>query len=83
VLVGAAVVAVAVAAAFANVALLGSVGEDRIGRLRPVDPTLSGARQATTAPAPAPAAAPASADDDDHSGRGRGRGRSGGDSDDD
>jgi hypothetical protein len=76
---------VAVAAAFANVALLGSVGEDRIGRLRPVDPTLSGTRQATTAPAPAPApaAAPASTDADDHSGRGRGRGRSGGDSDDD
>lgn len=82
-LVGIAVVAVAVAAAFANVALLGSVGEDRIGRLRPVDPTLSATRQATTAPAPAPpAAAPASTDDDDHSGRGRGRGGSD-DSDDD
>ena len=90
-LVGVAVVAVAVAAAFANVALLGSVGEDRIGRLRPVDPTLSSARGATTAPrtVTTTAATPATVaptttddDDDDSSGRGRGRGRSG-DSDDD
>lgn len=77
-LVGVAVVAVAVAAAFANVALLGSVGEDRIGRLRPVDPSLTAARQETTAPAPA--AATTTDDDEDHSGRGRGRS---GDSDDD
>ncbi len=81
-LVGVAVVAVAVAAAFANVALLGSVGEDRIGRLRPVDPTLTAARQETTAPAPAAVAPTATDGDGDHSGRGRGRGRSG-DSDDD
>lgn len=52
-------VAVAVAAAFANVALLGSVGEDRIGRLRPVDPTQSSARQTTTTPAPQTTATPA------------------------
>lgn len=71
-LVGVAVVAVAVAAAFANVALLGAVGEDRIGRLRPVDPTLSAVARETTAPAPA-TVAPTTTDEDDHSGRGRGR----------
>lgn len=92
-LVGALVLVVAAAAAFANVALLGAVGEDRIGRLRPVDPGLSatlgtapaGATSTgavTVAPAPAVTAPIVTDGDDDGSRRGRGRGRSG-DSDDD
>ena len=44
-----AVIVLAISAAFANVALLGSAGEDRLGRLRPVDPHLSTTAGATVA----------------------------------
>ena len=46
-LVGAAVVAVAAVAVFANLSLLDATGEDRLGRLDQGDPSLTG----TTAPA--------------------------------
>jgi hypothetical protein len=49
--VGVAVVALAIAAAFANVALLSSTGEDRIGRLSPVAAVVAvGAAPASPAP---------------------------------
>ena len=66
--IGVAVVALAVAAAFANVALLGSAGEDRLGHLRPV----SAQAPATTAPALTPddgtQPGGATTDGDDHGG---------------
>ncbi len=81
-LIGIAVVAVAVVAAGANIALLGAVGEDRIGLLRPVDPTLANTRGITATAPDLTGLAPPADDDDGSSGRGRGRGRSG-ESDDD
>lgn len=94
--VAAAVIAIAVAAAFANVALLGSTGEERLGRLRPVDSALTTPRDTTTGDgetviAPATTTAPTggttstddSASPGDDSGRGRGRGRGGDDDGDD
>ena len=79
-LIGVAVVAVAVAATFANVALLGAVGEDRIGRLRPVDPSLTSVRapSAPTVGEPGITLVTPSTigdGDDGSSGHGRGRGR--------
>lgn len=65
VMIAALVIAVAICAAFANVALLGSTGEDRLGRLSPVDPSLSipakeGVRTTpSTSTARPPAVAPA------------------------
>jgi hypothetical protein len=38
--IGLAVIVLAIAAALANVALLGSTGDDRVGHLRPVGSTL-------------------------------------------
>lgn len=78
-LVGVVVVAVAAAAAFANVALLGAVGEDRIGKLRPVDPTLATLGTApvaatTTAPATTTTAPVTTKADDDHHDDGDGHG---------
>ena len=54
-LVGAAVVAVAAVAVFANLALLDATGEERLGRLNQGDPALTGttAPAAVTAPRPA------------------------------
>ena len=92
-LVGAAVVAIAAVAVFANLALLDATGEDRLGRLNQGDPTLtaSTARAATTGPRPvrtatrartataAPTTAGTDTDDDDRSGSGGG-GDSGDDS---
>lgn len=46
--VGVAVVAIALAAAFANIALLGSAGEDRLGRLSPVATPAGGTAPAAT-----------------------------------
>lgn len=43
-----AVIAIAVAAAFANIALLGSAGEDRLGRLLPVSGQADSAHAAAT-----------------------------------
>jgi hypothetical protein len=86
-LVALAVAAIAAGATVANMALLGSVGEERIGRLRPVDATLSRA-EGTTNPAPSATADddhPASSAEstgDERSGMGRGPGRRG-DGDDD
>lgn len=79
VVIGLAVVAVAVGAAFANVALLGSTGEDRLGRLSPVDPALTSTGPSTVTAPPAATTTPG----DDHGGSsgGSGRGR-GGDADD-
>ena len=79
-LVGAAVVAVAAVAVFANLALLDATGEERLGRLNQGDPALTGttAPAAVAAPRPArtatrarTATAPPAAttvDTDDHSG---------------
>ena len=81
-LVGVAVVAVAVAAAFANIALLGAVGEDRIGQLRPLDPSLTDTRGITATAPVLGGLVPPTDDDDGSSGRGRGGGHSGGSDDD-
>lgn len=80
-----AVAAIAIAAAFANVALLGSTGEDRLGRLRAVDSSLTTGTGATPAPAvtttvPRPPVTTAPGARTDDSGRGPGGDR---DSDDD
>jgi hypothetical protein len=55
--IGLVVVAVAVAAAFTNVALLGSAGEDRLGKLSPVDAGLSTTEPERTVTAPPPTTA--------------------------
>ncbi|HEX2504163.1 MAG TPA: hypothetical protein VHK00_09470 [Miltoncostaeaceae bacterium] len=89
ILVGLAVVVVAAAAAAANLLLLDAAGEDRLGRLRPIDPALGAAttaparedapRAGATTPDATPPAPTAADDDDGDAGRGRGRGRGGGD----
>jgi hypothetical protein len=55
--IGLAVIVLAIAAALANVALLGSTGDDRIGHLRPVGSTLS-----TTVVSPVTSPPPATTD---------------------
>jgi hypothetical protein len=57
--IGLAVIVLAIAAALANVALLGSTGDDRIGHLRPVGSTLS-----TTVASPVTPPAPTDSDRD-------------------
>jgi hypothetical protein len=83
-LVGLAVVAVATAAVFANLALLDAAGEERLGRLNQSDPSLTAATApagataprtagaATTAPATTAPSTTVATDTDDHSGRGGG-----------
>ena len=51
--IGLAVIALAIGAALANVALLGSAGDDRLGHLRPVDSTLPTTRPSLATPPPA------------------------------
>jgi hypothetical protein len=73
-------VLVTAGAAAANLALLDSAGEDRLGRLRPIDPALD--RATTGAPATVDGAgADRAAEPGDDGGRGRGRGRGGGQDD--
>jgi hypothetical protein len=55
---------IAAGAAAANVALLGSAGEDRLGRLTPVDAALARPPEAAAPPGVA-ATIPESRDDDD------------------
>jgi hypothetical protein len=67
--IGLAVVILAVAAALANVALLGSAGEDRLGRLRPVESGLTTTTdEAVTAPVTTtgPSIVPTRTDEADH-----------------
>jgi hypothetical protein len=82
--IGLAVIALAIAAALANVALLGSAGEDRLGHLRPVDSTLSTPRTSTAATPPPATTIDADGDHAESPGDGQARGRvGGGDGDDD
>jgi hypothetical protein len=69
-LVGLAVLVVAAGAVAANLSLLAAAGEDRLGRLRPVEPELERpAAPVRTVPVPS------RPDDDRGGGRGPGRGR--------
>ena len=63
--IGLAVIVLAIAAALANVALLGSTGDDRIGHLRPVGSTLPTTGPASPPPPPATIDADRDRDGDD------------------
>jgi hypothetical protein len=62
--IGLAVIVLAIAAALANVALLGSTGDDRIGHLRPVGSTPSTTVASPVTPPP-PTTTDRDHDDDD------------------
>jgi hypothetical protein len=80
--IGLAVIALAIAAALANVALLGSAGDDRLGHLHPVDFAAPPTRASTAAPPP-PTRLDADGDHTESPGAGRTRERERGDGDDD
>ena len=63
--IGLAVIVLAIAAALANVALLGSTGDDRVGHLRPVGSTLPTTGPSTPPPPPATIDASRDRDGDD------------------
>lgn len=80
--IGLAVIALAIGAALANVALLGSAGDDRLGHLRPVDVAAPTTRASTAVPPPA-TRLDADGDHAESPGTGRTPGRERGDGDDD